>query len=74
MTTRNYRKEYDNFHGKEKEKRRRAQRNAANRKKKKEGKISKGDGNDVHHKDGNPMNNSSGNLTVISKKKNRSMK
>ena len=39
MTTRNNRKEYDNFHGKEKEKRRRAQRNAANRKKKKEGKL-----------------------------------
>lgn len=29
---------------------------------------------DVHHKDGNPLNNALSNLSVISRKKNRSMK
>jgi hypothetical protein len=36
--------------------------------------VKKGDGKDVHHKDGNPKNNSKKNLRVESKKTNRSRK
>jgi len=39
---------------------------------KKLGLIKKGDGNDVHHKDGNPKNNKKSNLKVIRRAKNRS--
>jgi len=35
---------------------------------------SKGDGKDVHHRDGNPKNRSSKNLSVKSKARNRSFK
>ena len=69
---RNYRKEYDNYHSKPKQKKRRAGRNAARRKMISSGKAKKGDGKDVHHKDRNPMNNSRKNLRITSKKKNRS--
>ena len=50
------------------QKRRRAKRNAARKMLESEGKVSKGDGKDVHHKDGNPENNSKSNLTVTSHK------
>ena len=39
----------------------------------KTGRVKKGDGKDVDHKDGNPQNNSNGNLRVLSKSKNRAM-
>tara|TARA_B100000902_G_scaffold297305_1_gene284380 strand:+ start:4391 stop:4621 length:231 start_codon:yes stop_codon:yes gene_type:complete len=71
---RNYRKEYDNYHSKPKQKKRRAGRNAARRKMISSGKAKKGDGKDVHHRDRNPMNNKSSNLSVTSKAKNRSFK
>ena len=71
---RNYRKEYDNYQGKENQKKNRAARNASRAVMKKGGKVSKGDGKDVHHKDGNPKNRKSSNLKVISKSKNRSFK
>ena len=35
------------------------------------GKARKGDGKDVHHKDGNALNNKKKNLKVVSKQKNR---
>jgi len=70
--SRNYKSEYDNYHSKPKQKKRRAQRNAARNKMTKGGKVTKGDNKDVHHKDGNTKNNSSKNLKVTSKKKNRS--
>lgn len=69
---RNYRKEYDNYHSSSTQKKRRASRNTARRKMTKAGKVRKGDGKDVAHKDNNPRNNSSKNLSVQSKKKNRS--
>ncbi len=50
MTKRNYRKEYDEYHKKPEQKKRRAQRNKANRKAKREGRIHKGDGKEVDHK------------------------
>ena len=47
---RNYRKEYDKFQSSEKEKKNRAKRNKNRRKLMKGGKVSKGDGMDIHHK------------------------
>jgi len=46
---RNYRKEYDEYHGTAEQKKRRAQRNKARAKAKKAGKVRKGDGKEVHH-------------------------
>lgn len=51
---------------------RRTARNAARRKMVKAGKAHKGDGKDVEHKGGNPMNNKMSNLAMGSKKHNRS--
>lgn len=71
---RNYRKEYDNYHSKPKQVKRRAARNTARAKMVKAGRAKKGDGMDVDHKDSNPMNNSMKNLRKTSKKSNRSRK
>ena len=71
---RNYRKEYDNYHSSSKQKKNRAGRNAARRKMSAAGKVKKGDGKDVHHKDRNPKNNKRKNLRVVSKSKNRSFR
>ena len=65
MPTRNYRQEYDRYHAKPTQKKRRAARNKANN-------LVGKKGTDVHHKDGNPLNNSRKNLAVTSKKSNRS--
>ncbi len=62
---RNYRREYDQYHGKPKQRAERSSRNKAARKKK----CPKG--KEVHHKDGNPKNNKSSNLKCMAKKKNR---
>lgn len=67
---RNYRKEYDNYQGTEEQKKRRASRNAARRLMEKKGKVKKGDGKDVDHTTGNPMNNKK--LAVKPKSVNRS--
>lgn len=71
---RNYRKEYDNYQGTAKQKKNRAKRNKVNRLMKRLGRIKKGDGKDVDHKDGNPNNNSMSNLRVVHKSHNRSKK
>ena len=68
---RDYKREYSTYHSKPTQKKRRAQRNGARRKAMEEGKVTKGDGKDVHHKDHNTKNNSSSNLSVIPKSKNR---
>ena len=47
---RNYKSEYENYQGSEDQKKNRAKRNAVRRKAEREGKVSKGDGNDVAHK------------------------
>ena len=67
---RNYRKEYDRYQGKPNQIKRRASRNKARAIMAKKGLVHKGDGKDVHHTTGNPMNNSR--LSVKSKSKNRS--
>ena len=69
---RDYKKEYKDYHSKPEQKKRRAARNAARRKMEKSGRVKKGDGKDVDHKDRNPRNNSKSNLRVQSKKTNRS--
>jgi len=50
----------------------RSSRNKARRKMSALGRVSRGDGKDVDHRDGNPLNNGSGNLSVMSKSRNRS--
>lgn len=69
---RNYRSEYANYQGKPEQIKKRASRNAARSKMAKAGKVRKGDGRDVDHKNGNPKDNSSKNLRVQSKRANRS--
>lgn len=44
-----YKKEYEQYHDSEEQKKKRAERNAARRKLMKAGKVKKGDGNDVAH-------------------------
>lgn len=71
---RDYRAEYDKYHARPDQKKKRANRNAARRKLTKQGRVKKGDGLDVHHKDGNPLNNSPSNLQALRAKINRSLK
>lgn len=69
---RNYKKEYATFHGKPAQKKRRAARNTTRKRLEKQGRVKKGDGKDVHHKDGNPANKAPGNLRVLARSSNRS--
>ena len=71
---RNYRKEYDTYHAKPEQKKNRAARNKARTLLSSVGRVRKGDGKDIDHKDGNPRNNSKRNLSVVSKRRNRSKK
>jgi hypothetical protein len=66
---RDYRKEYDDYHGKPDEIARRAARNKARSKKEKRGFLSRFE--EVDHIDNNPENNSPDNLRVVSRHKNR---
>lgn len=72
MSERDYRKEYDDYHAKPEQKKRRAQRNKANRKAKRQGRIRKGDGREVDHK-GSHRTGSLANVPtrVVSKRANR---
>lgn len=70
---RDYKREYEIYHGTPEQKKRRAGRNAARRKAEAAGKVSKGDGKDIHHKNGNTKDNSSKNVSVMSRSKNRAM-
>ena len=69
---RDYAKEYKNYHSRPEQIKKRSSRNKARRLLMKLGKAKKGDGKDVHHKDGNPMNNKKSNLKLLIKNKNRS--
>ena len=69
---RNYKKEYENYHSKPEQKKRRAGRNKARRDVVKSVKDSKQlIDKDVHHKDNNPMNNDKSNLSIVTQKYNR---
>jgi|TARA_Y100000296_G_scaffold57975_1_gene66730 hypothetical protein len=64
--SRNYRKEYDNYHSRPEQKIRRAARNAAR------ARFKDADPNkDVHHKDNNPLNNDKNNLSLVTQHYNR---
>ena len=71
MAGRDYKSEYQNYHSQPLQKKNRAKRNLARRimKRKLGNSIN---GKDIHHVDGNPNNNSSSNLKVVSKRFNRS--
>lgn len=69
---RNYKKEYKNYHSKPEQVKNRASRNKARRLMEAKGRVKKGDGKDVDHKNSNPTDNSPGNLRVTSKSYNRS--
>ena len=72
LMTRNYKEEYKNYQGKPEQKKRRAMRNKVRRLMEKAGKVQKGDGKDVHHSDGNALNNKRSNLKAVNASKNRS--
>lgn len=69
--TRDYKKEYSEYHGTEEQIKRRAARVKARRYMEKNGRAHKGDGKDVDHRDGNPLNNGHGNLQMRSRSANR---
>ena len=71
---RDYKREYAIFHGKPEQIKRRAQRNKSRRNMVKLGRVRKGDGMDVDHKDNNPHNQSASNMQVLTKSRNRSKK
>ena len=68
---RDYKKEYAKYQGKPAQVKKRASRNSARATLAKGGSVKKGDGKDVHHRDGNPNNNKRSNLAVTTKAKNR---
>ena len=61
------------YNSKPSSKKDRASRNAARSEAMKQGKVRKGDGKDIDHKDSNPRNNKKGNTQVMSASKNRAM-
>lgn len=68
-----YKKEYDQYHATPEQKKNRAERNAARAEMKKKEKVSKGDGNDVHHAKALSKGGTNGDgLSVMPAKKNRS--
>lgn len=72
MKKRDYKSEYNNYHGKPEQIKKRANRVQARRDMEKAGHARKGDGKDVAHKDNNTYNNKRSNLTMQSPSKNRS--
>ena len=68
---RNYKEEYRKYQSSTKSKIDRASRNKVRRKLMAQGRVRKGDGKDIDHKDGNPRNNSRKNLRVTSRSYNR---
>ena len=73
-SSKNYKRDYtqERLTESKARKAKRASRNKARRKLEKAGKVSKGDGKDVDHKNGNAKDNRTSNLSVKSRKSNRS--
>ena len=74
MATRDYKKEYKNYHGKSKQRKERASRTKAREEMIKKGKAKKGDGKDIDHKKALRSGGSNGinNLRVRDRSSNRS--
>lgn len=72
MPERDYKQEYKDYHGTEEQIEKRANWNKSRKIMEEKGKVHKGDGKDVHHKDHNPNNTKVENLSVLSEWKNRS--
>ena len=66
--------EYSRFQSSKKAKRDRASRNTARRRAEREGRVSKGDGKEIDHKNSRATDNSPSNLRVVSRRTNRSKK
>lgn len=73
-TLRDYAREYRRFQSSRKAKKDRAARNKARRLAEREGRVHKGDGKEVDHKDSNPQHNTKSNIRVISRHANRAKK
>lgn len=78
-SSKNYKRDYSKngegkYQAKPEQRKRRAGRNAARRIAEKSGSVSKGDGKDIHHRNGNPLDNSSSNTVVTPRGSNRSFK
>ena len=74
MSDRNYKQEYERYQGTPEQKEKRAMRNKVRRQMIREGRVTKGSGFDIHHRDGNPMNTDRSNLVVQHSSQNRSFK
>ena len=72
MAPRNYKSEYANYHAKPEQRERNNARKRARYDLEKKGVVSKGDGKDVDHVNGNPKDNRPKNLRVVTKTANRS--
>jgi hypothetical protein len=70
--SRDYKNEYKEYHSKPEQREKNNARKRARYALEKGGVVSKGDGKDIDHKDGNPKNNKRSNLKVTSKAANRS--
>ena len=69
---RNYVQENTNYKSRPEQVAKRTSRNAARRAAIRQGVAKKGDGKDVDHKNGNPLDNRPANLRVVTAKRNRS--
>jgi hypothetical protein len=68
---RDYDKEYREYQGTPAQKKARASRNAARREEMKAGRVRKGDGKEVDHKNGNPLDNRPSNRQILTRTANR---
>ena len=73
-TLRDYAREYSRFQSSKKAKRDRAARNTARRRSEREGRVSKGDGKEIDHKNSIATDNRPSNLRVVSRRTNRAKK
>lgn len=69
---RNYREEYDRYQGTPEQRKKNDSRKKARRMMESKGRVKKGDGKDVDHKNMNPLHNNPKNLRVTTPSANRS--
>lgn len=67
-------REYSRYQSSKKAKRDRAARNRNRREAEREGRVHKGDGKSIDHRDSNPRNNAKSNLRVMSRSRNAGRK